>query len=259
VSEYFDPSKAFTFVAVAAMLFFLTLFYARAKKSAKAMYVRPIAGIDAMEEAIGRSTEMGRPVLFVPGIDEMQNIQTIASLLVLGRVAEMTARYDTELKVPTMFPLVMIVAEETVRHGYGAAGRPDAHRPQNIQFLTSEQFAFAAAVNGIMIREKPATHILLGRFFGESLLMAETGYLNGAIQIAGTAELTQLPFFIAACDYTLLGEELFAAAACLSREPKMLSMLKATDVLKLASLALIVTGALLSTFWGYDLVGKWIP
>jgi len=259
LSELFDVSKAFTFAAVAGMLICLGYFYARAKKTTRGMYVRPIAGIDAMEEAIGRSTEMGRPVLFVPGIDEMQNIQTIASLVVLGRVAEMTARYDTELKVPVMYPLVMVVAEETVRHGYGAAGRPDAHRPHNIQFLTSEQFAFCAAVSGMMLRDRPATHILLGRFFGESLLLAETGHQTGAIQIAGTAELTQLPFFIAACDYTLLGEELFAAAAYLSREPKMLSMLKATDALKLASIVLIVAGALASTFWGYDLLGKWIP
>ena len=38
------------------------------------------AGLDAMEEAIGRATEMGKPVLYVPGIDDANNIQRRANL-----------------------------------------------------------------------------------------------------------------------------------------------------------------------------------
>ena len=46
----------------------------------------------------------------------------------------------------------------------------------------------------------------------ESLILAETGNTIGAIQVAGTAMPAQLPFFVAACDYTLIGEEFFAAS-----------------------------------------------
>ena len=89
-------------------------------------------------------------------------------------------------------------------------------------------------------REKPATNIFLGRFFAESLILAESGYLNKSIQIGGTAEITQLPFFIAACDYTIIGEELFAVSGYLSRDPRLLSTLKATDGLKLVTIVTIV-------------------
>lgn len=217
------------------------------------MYIRRIPGVDAIEEAIGRSTEMGRPVLYVTGIEDIQNIQTLASLLILGDVAEMTARYDTELKVANFFPMTMVVAEEIVRQSYTNAGRPDAHKPENILFISSEQFAFAAGVNGLMLREKPATNIFLGRFFAESLILAETGFVTGAIQIAGTAEVTQLPFFVAACDYTLIGEELYAVSAYMTREPRLVAMLKSGDVLKAVTLAALVIGAVLATFqqiWG---------
>jgi hypothetical protein len=257
VSAWFDRSKAFMLAIVVAMLTLLAVFLDRARRAGKKMYVRRIPGIDALEEAIGRSTEMGRPVLYVPGIDEMQNIQTIASMLILGHVSELVAKYDTELKVPCAYALNMVVAEEIVRQGFLNAGRPDAHRPQNIQFISSEQFAFCAGTNGIMLRDKPATNIFLGRFFAESLIFAETGYVNKAIQIAGTAEITQLPFFIAACDYTIIGEELYAVSAYLSREPKLLSALKATDYVKLGVIAVILIGAILNTFGVYD-VGKLI-
>ncbi len=56
-------------------------------------------------------------------------------------------------------------------------------------------------------------HFIKGYFYAESLLMAETSYNVGAINIAGTTAVTQLPFFIVSCDYTLIGEELYAASA----------------------------------------------
>ena len=200
---------------------------------------------------------MGRPVLYVTGVEEIQDIQTIAGLLILGHVSELTATYDTELKVANTYPMTMVVAEEIVRQGYANAGRLDAHKPENVMFITSEQFAFAAAVNGMILRDRPATNIYFGRFFAESLLLSETGFLTGAVQIAGTAEFTQLPFFIAACDYTLLGEELYATGAYLSREPTLLAQLKAGDVIKLAIMALIVVGMILATVWGWHL-GTWL-
>ena len=70
---------------------------------------------------------------------------------------------------------------------------------------------------------------LRGLFYAESLILAETGNSVGAIQIAGTSEAAQLPFFVAACDYTLIGEELFAASAYLTGEPQQLGSLKGQD------------------------------
>ena len=33
--------------------------------------LRKIAGLEAVDEAVGRATEMGRPIMFVPGILDM--------------------------------------------------------------------------------------------------------------------------------------------------------------------------------------------
>ncbi len=206
----------------------------------KTLFVRRLAGVDAIEDAVGRSTEMGRPVLYVTGVEETQDIQTIASLLILGHVAKITAEYETDLRVANAYPLTMVIAEEVVRQGYANAGRADAHRPENVMFVTSDQFAFAAGVNGMILRERPATNIYFGRFYAESLLLAETGFLTGAVQIAGTGELTQLPFFISACDFTLMGEELFACSAYLTREPNQLALVKAGDVMKVVIAVLVV-------------------
>jgi len=224
----------------------------RARKGAPT-FIRRIPGIDAIEEGIGRATEMGKPVLYVPGIDELQDIQTIASMLILGQVSKTVAEYQTELIVSCCIPMVREVADEVVRAGFYQAGYPDAYNPRNTRFISSEQFAFTAGTNGIMLREKPATNIYLGRFFAESLILAETGYVNRSIQIAGTAEATQLPFFVAACDYTLIGEELFAVSAYLSRDPRLVSSLKASDYVKVFIVVCLFVGTLAATL-GSDLL-----
>jgi len=258
-TAWFNTDRWFFLVIVLIMAAGLFYYSYRIRRDPDSLFVRRIAGVDAIEDSVGRSTEMGRPVLFVTGSDDIQNIQTIASLLVLGRVAEMIADYDSEIKVANYYPLTMVVAEEVVRQGYANAGRIDAHKPENVMFISAEQFAFAAGTNGIMLRERPATNIMLGRFFAESLMLAETGYVIGAVQIAGTAEITQLPFFIAACDYTLIGEELYAASAYLSREPALLAMLKSTDLGKILIVILVMVGFVLAAFHVFDLGPVLIP
>ncbi|MGH2571434.1 MAG: DUF6754 domain-containing protein, partial [bacterium] len=210
--------------------------------------IRRLAPVEAIDEAIGRATEMGRPVLYVPGIENVEDIQTIASMLILERIAEKTATYDVPLYVPVRTPFVLAVADEVVRNGCIQAGRPDAYRPDAIRFISEEQFAYCAGVNGTILRERPAANLYMGRFFAESLIFAETGFAAGSIQIAGTAEVTQLPFFIAACDYTLIGEEFFAASASLSGDPALLATLKAADWAKALLVGLLVTGAVLQSF-----------
>jgi hypothetical protein len=242
--QYFAWNKYNIFILALVFSGFI-LFNIKRAKSGHDLYVRRIAGLNAVEEAIGRATEMGRMVLFVPGIMDMDDIMTIAAINILGQVARKTAEYDTQLLVPTCKSVVMSTAQEVVKEAYLSSGRPDAYREDNIRYLTDDQFGYAAGVDGIMVRERPATNFFMGHFYAESLILAETGNSIGAIQIAGTAEASQLPFFITACDYTLLGEELFAAGAYLSREPMLLGSLKGQDWGKSLVMAAILIGVIL--------------
>jgi len=239
--EWWHMKKMSVFLAL--VVFSLLVFYfIRAAKRDPNIYVRPIGGLSAISEAIGRATEMGRPVLYVPGIAGMEDIQTITSLVIMREVAKETAEYETDFVVPCRDPVVLTCAEEAVRTGFMEAGKPDLYKNDNVRFLSDEQFAFTAATNGIMLREKTAANLYIGAFWAESLIIAETGFLCGAIQIAGTANVSQLPFFVAACDYTLIGEEIYAASAYLSKEPMLLGSLKGSDWAKFIFAAAILIG-----------------
>ncbi len=244
----FDRFNAFILLVVFSAA---VLIYTNWAKRGKTLFLRKIPGLDAVEEAVGRATEMGRPVLFIPGIAELDEIETIAGISILGRVAKITAQYETPLMVPVRYPLVLAAGQEVVEQAYIEMGKGDAYDKDTVRYVAGEQFAFTANVNGYMMRERPATNIYMGAFFAESLLLAETGNAAGSIQIAGTARPEQLPFFIAACVYTLMGEELYAASAYLSHEPVMLGGLKGQDFVKMLLIIALVIGILLVTFgWG---------
>lgn len=211
------------------------------------IFLRRIAGLDAVDEAIGRATELGKPILYLTGAGDMSEPSTVAAAVILGRVAKRVAAYETDLLVPHRDPIVMAVCQEITKQSYLEAGKPDAFKEDSNFFITTDQFSYTAAVDGIMLRKRPAANFFMGSYFAESLLLTETGASTGAIQIAGTDSDHQLPFFVTTCDYTLIGEELYAASAYLSREPVQLGTLRGQDIGKACVLGALGLGTLLAT------------
>ena len=254
----FNVNRVVMFISI--VVIGATLLYnIRMAERGEEFYLRPIPGLKAVEEAVGRSTEMGKPVLYVPGIMDMDQVETVAGVIVLGHVAKMTARYETSLNVPVSRSIVMKAARETCRESYMLEGRPDMFHDDMVHYLTDDQFAYAAGVNGIMVREKPAASLYMGKFYAESLILAETGNSIGAIQIAGTASQAQIPFFVTACDYTLIGEEFFAASAYLSQKPELIGGVRGQDMVKVGVITIIILTTLFRFLYekwgiGFDVV-----
>jgi len=240
----------------AIILVSITLYYYIDRaRSGEEIYLRTIPGLKALEEAVGRATEMGKSVLFVPGISDMDQVETITGLNLLGHVAEHTAKYETSLNVPVSKSIVMEAGRDICKESYLKAGRPDLYSDDMVHYISDEQFAYAAGVNGIMEREKPAACFYLGKFYAESLMLAETGNSIGAIQIAGTGSPSQIPFFVTACDYTLIGEEFFTASAYLSKKPELVGSIKGQDIVKLLVMVFMVLTLVLNGFFQAGWIG----
>ena len=242
-AQWFNTGKI-SLLIMSLILAFSIMYYIFSAKSGKDIYIRPIAGLESMDEAVGRATEMGKPIMFVPGINDIDDMQTIAGLTILGKLAFKAAEHNADILVPVSRSMVLSTAKEIVKESFLKAGRPDAFVEDSVFYLTDDQFGFVAGVDGIIVREQPAAIFLLGAFYAESLILAETGFASGAIQTAGTAMPSQLPFFVAACDYTLIGEELFAASSYLSKDPHQLGSLKGQDMGKAVIVVVLTLGVI---------------
>jgi hypothetical protein len=210
-------------------------------------FIRRIPGLTAIDEAVGRAVEMGRPILTSIGLGGI-DIITLQALAIVANVASVAARFGQRIVLPVRNAALVPVAEDAIRTVYTQAGRPDAFSDQDIVFLSGEQFAYAAGVSGLIQREKVAATFLFGTFFAESLIIAENANQVGAIQVAGTPSTTQIPFFIVACDYVIIGDEFYAATAYLTRQPTLTGSLAGQDRVKMVVLAVIFIGAVLLSF-----------
>lgn len=222
------------------------LYYISKVKSGSDLFVRRIPGVDSIDQAVGRAVEQGRPVSFSTGLTSLSPV-LYACLGVLNHIAAKVAQYKNKLLIPQNDPEVMAVVESTVRDAYRSVGRANNFDPASIIFLSSEQFAFASGYMGMLHRENAGAAFLFGSFAAESLILAEAGQQIGAMQVAASVSPEQVPFFICACDYTLIGEELYAASAYLTKEAVQLGSLFGQDRVKLLFLIMIIIGCIIAT------------
>ena len=240
-----DYANGAVFIVEGLLSFFILYKILSARRGTN-LFIRRIAGLSVMDEAVGRATEMGKPMMFVPGLSGL-DIKGLQSMAVLSHVTKHAAKYGTRVIVPLADAVLYTVAEEVAKDAYTAEGRPELFNPDDIRFLSSTQFAYASGVVGVMYREKVATIFYCGSFAAESLVLSENGQKVGAIQIASTPGIIQIPFFLASCDYTIIGEEYYAASAYLSREPTLLGSLVGQDWGKLLIIGIIILGTITAT------------
>jgi hypothetical protein len=208
---------------------------------------RSLPGVEAMSSIIDQAAETGRAIYFIPGSEDLLDVQTLAGLNILEQVARRTASRGVTLKTPQFHSLVMAAADDTLYQASAAVGWPEWYDPDAAFYVSDEQFGYVAGVSGEMTREQPITCFYFGAFFAESLALAEVGQTIGSFQVAGTAERAQIPFLVTACDHVLIGEELFAATAYLSGDTRQLGALKGQDFGKLLAIGAISVGCLLAT------------
>jgi len=238
-TQYYDTGwlkEAFTFI----VCFFILFNIARAGKNTN-LFIRRIPGLTALDEAIGRATEMGKPVLMVPGLGDLNAI-SVQALNIFGYVTRTAARFGNPIRLCCANAAVYTVAQEIIRDVYQSEGEIERYDQDSVRFLSDRQFAFAASVSGLILREETAACFFLGEFFAESLIFAETANAIGAIQVAGSTQNTQTPFFIASCDYVLIADEFYAASAYLTRQPVLVGSLIGQDWSKLLIMAFVLFG-----------------
>ncbi|MBP8614441.1 MAG: hypothetical protein KBI40_06355 [Firmicutes bacterium] len=236
----------------AALIFIaIAIFYGISRARKQLPSIRRIAGLDAIEEAIGRATETGKPVFYTTGMADITGdyaAVTFAALEILGYATRIVARNKADMTVGISQPNVYPLALQMVEEGYLQGGNRDLFNPEKVQFFSPTQWAYASSCMGFIQREKAAATLMLGHFMAEAMLVAEASSQAGAISISGMTSMAQLPFLVAACDYTLIGDEMLVAGAYLAQDPVKLGSTAGQDWVKLAGVCLILVGAILATF-----------
>ena len=238
-----------TWPARILMLAFATILVVaiKAAQNGKEFTIRRIPGLSAIEEAVGRAVEMGRGIVLSHGLGGV-DVVTLQAIAICTSISRQAAKFGARVTLPVYTAALFPLVEESVSQVYMEEGRPDAFSSDDLVYFAGQQFAYAAGVSGIIHREKPAAMFYFGTFYAESLILAENALQVGAIQVAGTPSTTQIPFFIAACDYVIIGDEYYAATAYITRQPTLVGSIVGQDRVKFVLLLLMLGGVLLGAF-----------
>jgi hypothetical protein len=208
--------------------------------------LRRLAGFDAIDEAVGRCTELKRPLHFTPGLGRMYS-ETAAALMaglsLLSYTAKQCAKYDTQMIVTCCYYEQFPFVQGSVKTEFDNAGKtmPEEY----VRFVGHLQGALSVACQGIFEREHIGANLMFGHFDEECVSIAEKGFRVGAMSIGGTEAMGQAAIMAAVMDYILIGEELYAAGAYASGEPTQLGSIAGADLSKMAAMVLVILGAIL--------------
>jgi hypothetical protein len=245
----------FTGLLLMIAMFAITLYYMR---KVKLPFVRRVPALDAIEEGIGRAAEMGRPVIASPGI-AITGIDywTVGALSILTHVATLCARNDLRLLVPLggseqSYTLVEI-SRDIVENQYRLEGNPERYNVDDLPFLSGRQFAWASAYCGMLMRDKPALNVMVGEQWGSAIYIAGVSHEAGSFTISGSDYLSNVACLAVASDYVMIGEEMVAAGAYLSKDPVQIASIRTQDIIKAVMAILLLLGILTLTM-GSDIV-----
>ena len=217
-------------------------------KKGKTWKVRRIPGIDAIEESIGRATELNRPVAFFPGEGKLHDARsgdTVAAVVILGWVTKLAARLGAPIYVHTTLEESVPLLQDVCQNAYTLEGKEDKYDPvYTVRFTGAGNAGYLYGAT-LFQTEKIAVNLMFGDLGLESLTMAEEGNRVGAVGIAGSTRISNVCFLAAAMDYTILSDELFAAAAYITYDPVEISVVTTSDIIKMAALILGLVGPVL--------------
>jgi hypothetical protein len=164
-----------------------------------------------------------------------------------------------ELELPIMMPVGSADTYPLILNNYRQAcieaGKQELYNPDNVVYMSGQQWAFSTGLFEMMIDHNPGACIFIGRWSAETLSVTSVGNRIGAFQIGGTGQFSNTSFFAITADYTLIGDELYAAAAYVSDDQEIKSFLSAQDVAKVVASLIIVLGVILSSV-GIDIVSR---
>jgi len=233
------------------------LFYYSAKRGRKFEIKKKIAGFEAIPEAVGRATELGKPIHGSTGgstTGSWRGPMVVAGTTLMGYVAELAAKNKMPFHVSVGYPDQIVLLDDMLRASYLKGGHPELYTSEQVHYYGDSDSSYTGGMVGFISRAKIGANFLLGGYGGEALFVAEAGNRLGAFQVAGTPAVWQLPFLVTTCDYVMLGDELFAAGCMVTGNPAETSFIAGQDLLKIVIIALTVIGTLAVTFGSNFLV-----
>jgi hypothetical protein len=209
---------------------------------------RPIPAFTSLYRAIGLSVEEGTRLHVSLGRGNLLTARggpSLAGLSMLRHLTERTSVGDLPPVATTGDPVLVLLAQDSLKAGYQAAAAEDLYQPTTGRLTGATPFSFAAGAMSVVTDENVAANLLIGGFGSEVALITDASLRAGSPVLGGTDDIAAQSILFAAAQEPLIGEELFAAGAYLGADPAQAASLTLQDILRWLLIAFLLGGAAL--------------
>jgi hypothetical protein len=234
-------------------------YYLQIGKQGKIVKLRRLPQIDVIDELVARAVEMGRELWFLSGSGTLTNAYVLPGILstfgIASYVTEQCAKYGAKLHHVCRLPIAYNIHFEIAREAYEKVGKPEDFDPlETIIYIPSG--SGRPYVLNESWRRKPASAILCGTWYHQTIIFCEGLQRAGAMTLGGTDTTHNIPFMVAANNHSMIGEEMYAMSAYLSEDKTLGNSLAGQDMSKYLVIALTIIGVLLAAA-GFP-VAEWL-
>ncbi len=223
----------------------MILYYLRRAEAGRLPRIRRLPQVGVIDEIIARCVEMNKEIWFLSGQGTMTYATQLPGILstfgILAYVTQRCAELGCRIHHPTSLPVAYNIQYEIMREAYELAGKPEEFDPLDT-IIYMPAGATRPYVANESWRRKPAGGILTGFWYHYTIIHAEALQRAGAMTLGGTDTTHNIPFMVAANNYSMIGEEMYAMSAYLSKDPVLTSSLAGQDIGKYIIIALTILG-----------------
>lgn len=210
--------------------------------------LRTIAGLTRLYRAFGLSVEDGSRLLVALGGGGLLGGHAAAGLAGLGLVREVSEKASASDQPPFAVAGdagLALLAQDSLQAGYRAIGAGEYYQATSGRLAGLTPFSSAAATVGMLSDESVSSAALVGHFGVEAALLAEAADRSAVVLVGSSSDPAAQAAMYATASETLIGEEMFAAAAYFGGRPTFVAGLTVEDILRWVIVIGLAAGAAL--------------
>jgi hypothetical protein len=224
--------------------------------------MRPFAAVEAVKEGCDRALEEGKLVVVAPGwgygSHRGHTAMGVSYLTFMKYVVEEAARRGVNVRVPieSNSKEAMAVIKSIVRESYLKEGHPEMYDEVMTEFTTNATITCLSYFS-----DEPGCSMLVyvgGLGGGSGPSITGGAKQHGAMVIGGSTRWSGMYQTIMMADYSLITDECYAAADAVAGDPKSLSTVAASEILKFVLIAVGIIGVLAGIAGAGSAFNNWL-
>lgn len=213
--------------------------------------LRRIAAFEALPKMLGESIEASRPLhvsLGSASIGDQSTVLSLAGSEFIYYLTRQVAIGDASPLFTVSEGAALPLAMDTLRRAYTHENRSKQFNAFGARWYPAgkRSLAFAAALMSMQADDKLSGNILFGSYGSELALVLDAAFQKKRYSIASSDLLEGQAIAYALADESLIGDEVFAAAAYLGNERDLHFRVMTLDFLRLVSVIAIIVIAIFS-------------